>query len=731
MGKIAFSVDAGIINRLGLELVAKSETAVAELIKNAYDADANIVNLYFENAGEVGGSLTIEDDGTGMTKKQLIDGFMRLATTDKIHNSVSILYNRPKAGRKGIGRFSTQRLGDYLEIITQSTTSKKSIKLTIDWNKYVTDREIGEILNDLKFNLLKREIGPGTTLFINNLREKWSDADIKRVYRYVADLIQPNFLRIGLEGKLVEESKIEGFEVNFLRRNSHKEEWERVADPQIMILDKALAVFSGYINENGDGWYDIKSKQFSFNGKKEYLQDNVKISNAPLELLKKAKVAFKVFYFIGGDRNIYYGITKSELNVILDYLDRNGGVKLYRNGFRVPKYGDAENDWLSIDKNSRIGKGLPFNNNRIFGFVQLVDTKGEVFEESAGREGLIEKSAFYELQDFIATAIKEAFVNFASWFKNTDEYKIFNSENKNAPTHFSIKKNVLDLKEAAKILTNPDATEEEKSKASVQLEMATYQFISDSKAAMNELEMMRVLAGTGLTLSEFVHEIKQIVPATKGYIIDTLKLNLNKSVAVNLSNIFDVLSSLEAYTSYFDETISMNVIRELRPIDIRNVVSLFRKISAPDLKRRNITIQSQFKGPDLISTPMHPSEWNTILQNLYSNAKKAIIRGNVTKGEILIKCTKNFKTLVFEFQDNGTGIPLKYKERIFDAFFTTFKERNDDLGTGAGLGLYILNQMIKNRGGRIFISKPDQGYKTNISIELPLATETQLKKYGY
>jgi len=109
--KVGFTVDAGIINRLGLELVSKSETAVSELIKNSYDADANIVNVSFLNASiAVGGKLIIDDDGLGMTRNQLIDGFMRLATTDKLHNPISKKYKRAKAGKKGIGRFATQRL---------------------------------------------------------------------------------------------------------------------------------------------------------------------------------------------------------------------------------------------------------------------------------------------------------------------------------------------------------------------------------------------------------------------------------------------------------------------------------------------------------------------------------------------------------------------------------------------------------------------------------------------
>ena len=83
--RVRFTVDAGIISRLGEELVGKRETAVSELIKNAYDADATVVNAVFINAGTPGGTLLIDDDGLGMTKDQLVNGFMKLSSADKIH----------------------------------------------------------------------------------------------------------------------------------------------------------------------------------------------------------------------------------------------------------------------------------------------------------------------------------------------------------------------------------------------------------------------------------------------------------------------------------------------------------------------------------------------------------------------------------------------------------------------------------------------------------------------
>lgn len=89
---VRFSVDAGIINRLGKELVGRQETAVSELVKNAYDADAKNVKLIYVNAWNKGGTLEIIDDGTGMNKEELVNGFMRLSSSDKIHNPISNNY---------------------------------------------------------------------------------------------------------------------------------------------------------------------------------------------------------------------------------------------------------------------------------------------------------------------------------------------------------------------------------------------------------------------------------------------------------------------------------------------------------------------------------------------------------------------------------------------------------------------------------------------------------------
>ena len=142
---VRFSVDAGIISRLGEELVGKRDTAVAELIKNAYDADATEVDVIFQNAWSAGGTLIIDDNGLGMTREQLIDGFMRLSSADKIHNPVSPLFKRIRAGRKGIGRFAAQRLGKYLTIITQTKDEDTALKVEIRWDAFESDKDLNAI----------------------------------------------------------------------------------------------------------------------------------------------------------------------------------------------------------------------------------------------------------------------------------------------------------------------------------------------------------------------------------------------------------------------------------------------------------------------------------------------------------------------------------------------------------------------------------------------------------
>ncbi len=99
-----FSVDSRLLFQLGEKLVTDRAVALAELVKNGYDADATLVIVKMEEVKVKGGTITIVDNGVGMTPSRFQETWMRIATIDKEENPISSKYGRQKAGEKGIGR---------------------------------------------------------------------------------------------------------------------------------------------------------------------------------------------------------------------------------------------------------------------------------------------------------------------------------------------------------------------------------------------------------------------------------------------------------------------------------------------------------------------------------------------------------------------------------------------------------------------------------------------------
>ena len=119
---INFSVDAQLLKELGERLVGKPAMALAELVKNAYDADASFVEIFFKPDKELGserkGEIVVRDDGHGMTFDEFRDFWMRVGTIHKTRQTTSRYYHRILTGSKGVGRLSVQFLAKELELKT-------------------------------------------------------------------------------------------------------------------------------------------------------------------------------------------------------------------------------------------------------------------------------------------------------------------------------------------------------------------------------------------------------------------------------------------------------------------------------------------------------------------------------------------------------------------------------------------------------------------------------------
>jgi len=702
---VRFSIDAGIIDRLGKELVARHETAVSELVKNAYDADATKVILTFKESYKVGGVLEIKDNGLGMTREQLINGFMRLSSSDKLHFPRSPRYDRKRAGKKGIGRFSTQRLGKKLTIITQTLKSTEALKVVFYWDDFMGDKELSFITNKIEY--IEKQKDEGTTLIIENLRDSWSEAQIKRVYRYASEIIQP--FPISKTKKNSKAPNDLGFKLKCIEINNGKK--FTIANEETMFFEHALAEINGFVDNDGFMYLSIKSKKL------DYKENRVLLNpNEPFKELKN--VALKAYYFIYNSGLI----PKQSESTIREKAKEQGGIRLYRNGFRVLPYGEPQDDWLGLDASIRKRTILPVHgNNNFFGIIEVNNDFREQFEETSSREGLLKNKAFTELSEFGYKVLIDAILKLASirgvkqktnqeeWKKEPEE--IINNvveglDNiKDEEDLEQVKDKIKELKE-----TLHEAKEEQKIK---KIEL------------IKEMNLLRVLAGLGLTIGEFIHEIKQYQGALQHDIrnisnSDSLDnvLKVNKRVKNNLDG-------LSTYISYFDESFSENVQRELKPIELRTVVySLKRTLDADILRQQIEFVEPIFNGYNLYTIAMHKSEWASILFNFYTNSRKAINRANVN-GKIFIECGKKHNKWVYlEFSDNGDGIPIEKRDKIFNAFYTTsvpvgkIAKHHEEM-TGTGLGLKIVRDIITSYGGLIFVKEPTKGYNTTIRIELP------------
>ncbi len=762
---VRFSVDAGLIDRLGRELVSKPETAVAELIKNAYDADASTVDLSFENTDKPGGRLLISDNGLGMTRSQLVSGFMRLSSIDKVREPLSPRLKRRRAGRKGIGRFAVQRLGEQLEITTQTLDSPTAIRVVVDWSRFKGGTDLNRIAS--RIEEVEKQRPEGTTLCINGLREAWSEAALRRVYRIISELIQPVTLRDQRPGAVkvthgestngtfsstaTELTSVDDFQISLRRGNGEK---VTVVDEMSEVLQHALAVVEGFVDSEGHGYWACKSDKLELDEKILPIGYDRENHEKPFPTLRD--VDFKAYYFI----HLTDFVPRSVFSSIKNTAEERGGLRLYRNGYRVLPYGEKGDDWLGLDASTVNRTFLPNHATyNFFGFVELDDPEGKTFEETASREGLLENEAFRELQQFVYRALMAAVSRVAEvrgrkvkasqrdWRRPTDSNERMRAalEALKAATS-GAQSEVAPITDPAP--TSPDETPPANhNQVTIPTSVVT-DFVTEfsdaieddkeeKKALIEEVAMLRVLSSLGMIIGEFTHEVKQTLGATT-----LTSKQLSRLLPVEsqegrvLGQLSENLSRFNQYVSYFDRAVQDNNRRELEPQDLHVVVAAWLKSVTPSAQRLKITLREPFFEDDLIiSCPMHTSEWASVLFNFYSNATKAIRRAK-TPGEIGIVVGLNKGRVFLEFSDNGDGVPDGNADRIFNPFFTTSTPANayDDEQEslqGSGLGLKIVRDIARSYGGEVSLTDAPAGFVTCFRVEFPEASPEQKEQYVF
>ncbi|XKW96614.1 ATP-binding protein [Tenacibaculum maritimum] len=203
--QLEFKISTGLKDIIGKDLITDEFIAVFELVKNSYDAFAKNVIITIED-----NKLIISDNGKGMSLDDLKNKWLFVAysakkddsedknDSDKNESYRDIIQERKHyAGAKGIGRFSSDRLGKLLTIKTKTNNSPKLEELKIDWSKFETNQKKTFETVKVNHNTLDEPIkfpensNSGTILEISNLYNVWDRTRILALKHSLEKLINP------------------------------------------------------------------------------------------------------------------------------------------------------------------------------------------------------------------------------------------------------------------------------------------------------------------------------------------------------------------------------------------------------------------------------------------------------------------------------------------------------------------------------------------------------------
>ena len=417
MPALQFTVDSALLRELGERLVGKPHIALAELIKNSYDADATRVEVRFEDD-----KIVVTDNGHGMNFQEFKDFWMRIGTPHKQAEGRSRKFKRPVTGSKGVGRLAVQFLGRELEVRTVSDADTRSeLVSTVDWEQAVRAGELTKA--EAQYEKLQRvttftnDAEHGTTIAISRLNHEWTPDEFKALAQNIWWL-QPPFSK----DKPSSTEPNTAFEVEVKSANRNVvEEFDRQMRAYLDIWHARLVgrLTGPPKGKDGNGIVSL-SLEFA---------DGTSVSQQyeiPDCKLRVAEFEVRVFHLK------YKQPSGIRVDEIREYLNRFGGVHVYDSGFHLPYYG-PDTDWLKIeiDHSHRLSRskllpeklqvleGMNFlpTQSRLLGVVRVNTsqerdialradpTKTEYLQIQVTRDRLTDNKAFDNLRDAVRWAL--------------------------------------------------------------------------------------------------------------------------------------------------------------------------------------------------------------------------------------------------------------------------------------------------------------------------------------
>ena len=194
----SFEVHPSILFRLGEDLISDEVQALAELIKNAYDADsASAVVRIVTSRGpddhpDDHGYIQVIDKGHGMTLDEVREGWLTVSNSLKRRlkeAGATTEGGRTPLGDKGLGRLGAQRLGNRLSIVTTPSDGSETYSVSFDWRDFERSERLSDVA--IAIETLPREKRPGTTIQISDLKSVERLGDVVEMERALAKVISP------------------------------------------------------------------------------------------------------------------------------------------------------------------------------------------------------------------------------------------------------------------------------------------------------------------------------------------------------------------------------------------------------------------------------------------------------------------------------------------------------------------------------------------------------------
>ncbi len=684
-----FRPRARVLQLLGDELIGSARLAVFELVKNAYDADANeaVVRLDLVSAPEP--VIAITDDGEGMTLDMLRSVWLAPGDDHRQQQRLSdrrtVKHNRLPLGEKGLGRFAVHKLGNRITLVTRALNADECV-VDIDWNELIARPYLDEAPVTIRVRRPETfsDGRTGTRIEVRQLRTAgWSRGEVRRLHNQITSICSPFEEPGGFEAKLL----VPGHEG-----------WIDDLPDINEILGRAIWKFSfRACNDAFDWTYEFRQVP-GFNLDSRVVKksgDRLKLpSRSGDDRMEKKVVAdatvFKgigpvtgEFYVYDRDREVRRRVP--DIRLLESYLDETGGVRVYRDGIRVYNYGELGDDWLGLDLRRVNVPTRRISRNIILGAIHLSLKESTGLVEKTNREGFVENEPCQELRRIVLGALATLETE-----RQFDKERIRQLTDKpDDPVTVRIEKPIQALRS-------------ELTRQGVQERFESY-VVKIEQDYRSMQETLLTAGMSGLNLAVVFHEVERGVRALHQVISEGADLENAALQARDLMRLLDGFATLLRRDSKQQHS-GRKLLDAARRFNMLRFRHHFIQLTCPSLEGADEGFNSRFTFGLVVGA----------LNNLVDNALywlrvrwPDVPEPNDSPGrKLYIGVSRDFEAgPAIVVADNGIGFQGDDAENLVRPFFTRKPE-------GMGLGLYYANLAMELNGGQLAFPQPGE-------VELP------------